>query len=200
MNIYVTRDGQTYGPYAAEQAHAMIQQGQLSVGDLACPEGANQWVPLGQVLGIPPAAAPQPAVAVAPAPAAPALRPAIPVAQPATAVPVPGTGPSTVPIAPGGVAPGAASAQFALRQAYQKASGACTQSGLAAALAVIGLGLPLIAWSAGGSGFFGKTLGVKVASFIGLPLAALCLCWFFAAKGKAASAKANFEAMRRGMM
>ena len=49
MNIYVARDGQTYGPYTAEHAHQMIGQGQLQAADLACAEGAADWVPLGQV-------------------------------------------------------------------------------------------------------------------------------------------------------
>ena len=66
MNIYVTREGQNYGPYTPEQAYAMIAQGQLYPGDLACPEGQQQWVPLGQVLGIPPTA-PPPAAAAVPA-------------------------------------------------------------------------------------------------------------------------------------
>lgn len=167
MNIYVTRDGQNYGPYPAEQAHAMIAQGQLALHDLACPEGSQQWVPLGQVLGIPPqGAAPQAAAPAMPvgAQSAPlqAARPAIPVAQPATAVPAPGqqtapmgqavgaqTGYATQSMAaqvalPPGVTPGTPTAMMAVKQLHKHVSTAFRNKGLGAFGVVIGIGIPIL--------------------------------------------------------
>jgi len=62
-NIYVSREGQTYGPYDEEIAKSYVRSGQLRVGDLACWEGAEDWQNLGFLLGIAP---PPPPVASKP--------------------------------------------------------------------------------------------------------------------------------------
>jgi hypothetical protein len=193
MNIYVSRDGQTFGPYSPEQAHAMIAQGQLFAGDLACPEGANQWVALGQVLGIPPG--PPPAVS---APLAPAARPTIPLALPASSIHPP---PHAMGAPPPPHNSGGTAAHFAIQHSYRAASGAFSALGVAAALGGLGLGLPAVAWAAERApgtaitDFFGQTLGLKTAAIVGLSLAVICICWFFVQRRKAVSAKNRFEAM-----
>ena len=52
MNIYVSRDGQTFGPYTAEQANQFLQGGQLLASDFALYEGQTEWQTLGLLLGI----------------------------------------------------------------------------------------------------------------------------------------------------
>jgi len=52
MNIYVSRDGQTFGPYTTEQANEFLQGGQLLATDLALYEGQSEWQTLGSLLGI----------------------------------------------------------------------------------------------------------------------------------------------------
>ena len=39
MNIYVSRDGQTFGPYTPDQAREFLQAGQLLATDFALYEG-----------------------------------------------------------------------------------------------------------------------------------------------------------------
>ena len=47
--IYVSRDGQQYGPYTSEQLRGFVAQGNFTMGDFACADGQN-WVSVGQVL------------------------------------------------------------------------------------------------------------------------------------------------------
>ncbi len=205
MNVYVAREGQTYGPYTQTQATEMLGSGQLVAGDLACPEGASDWTPLGQLLGMP--AAP----AMAQPQAAPAYaavqRPAIPVAQPASAVAPPGFarpaphGAYSGHMAASGAHPGSAAAQLAVRQLHRKVSGAFAGMGAWAALAVLFLGLPVLGMIAESSnargglgGFFGDTLGLKWGAIIGVPLAAISLWLFFAKKKSAAELRTQFLA------
>jgi hypothetical protein len=211
MNIYVARDGQTYGPYTSDHAHQMIGLGQLQINDLACPEGAADWHPLGQVLGLPPVqAAPQPQ-AQAYAPQLSVARPAIPIAQPASAVTPPGYAPRTTHVAgtatghmAGGAAPNSAVAQMAVRQLHKKVSSAFTTKGLSAALAVICAGLPILGMVAESSGatsglggIFGS-LGLMWGAAVGIPLAGLCFWWFTGQKKKAEDLKNQFLAARMG--
>ncbi len=51
--IYITRDGQQFGPYSLEEAKAYVQGGQLCLSDLAQQEGETDWAPLYKVLGLP---------------------------------------------------------------------------------------------------------------------------------------------------
>ncbi len=197
MNIYVTRDGQNFGPYTEDHARQMVQQGQLTPSDLACPEGQSQWVPLGQVLQLPAA------------PTAPlsAAAGGVPVAQPASAMyPPPGAAPGYpghAPQAQPGHAPGSLSAGFALQQALRGAVGGFTQAGLALALAVLGFGLPAVIWAAkssGGSfaGFFSTTIGMKWGAIAGCSIGVVCLLWFVVARKNALNAKGRYVAMRGG--
>src|SRR3989338_6209305 len=50
MNIFISRDGQQYGPYSAVDCRAHISSGQLLQDDLTWHEGLNEWKPLGAVL------------------------------------------------------------------------------------------------------------------------------------------------------
>jgi hypothetical protein len=59
MKIFISRNGQQFGPCSVEEAQQLIQRGQLSPDDLACAEGGTQWVPLASLLP-PPAAFVQP--------------------------------------------------------------------------------------------------------------------------------------------
>ena len=52
MNLYVSRDGQTFGPYTVEQAHQYLNGGQLLTSDFALLEGSSEWKTLPEVLGI----------------------------------------------------------------------------------------------------------------------------------------------------
>lgn len=52
MNVYVSRDGQTFGPYTFEQAGQFLQAGQLLATDLAIYEGETEWKSLGVLLGV----------------------------------------------------------------------------------------------------------------------------------------------------
>jgi hypothetical protein len=91
MNYHISRQGQTYGPYPAEDVKRMLNEGRLLPTDLCWTEGMAGWEPLGQVMGAaatPPTPAPPPPQrpvqppAGQPAPQAYAARPAQP-AQPA---------------------------------------------------------------------------------------------------------------------
>ena len=53
MNIYVTRDGTTHGPYTEIQAREYLKQGIFSDDDLACHEGASEWQPLSTLIRSP---------------------------------------------------------------------------------------------------------------------------------------------------
>jgi len=91
MNYHISRQGQTYGPYPAEDVKRMLSEGRLLPTDLCWTEGMAGWEPLGKVMGaaaMPPAPAPAPPhrpvqpPAGQPAPQPYAARPAQP-AQPA---------------------------------------------------------------------------------------------------------------------
>ena len=51
MKIYISRDGQQFGPYSLEQAKQYLREGNLKQTDLACHDGQN-WIPLPKVPGI----------------------------------------------------------------------------------------------------------------------------------------------------
>ena len=68
MQLFVSRDGQQYGPYSIDEARAHLAAGSLFPADHAFIEGMANWAPLEEVL----AAASQPASSptpVAPQPA-----------------------------------------------------------------------------------------------------------------------------------
>ena len=50
MNLYLTRDGQTFGPYTVEQAREYLNAGQFLEQDFALFEGQTEWQSLGQLL------------------------------------------------------------------------------------------------------------------------------------------------------
>ena len=50
MQIYISRDGQQYGPFSAEEAQAHLATGSLLPTDYAFVEGMASWVTLDQVL------------------------------------------------------------------------------------------------------------------------------------------------------
>ena len=43
MNLYVSRDGQTFGPYTVDQAKEFLHSGQLLASDFALYEGESEW-------------------------------------------------------------------------------------------------------------------------------------------------------------
>ena len=51
MHVYVSRDGQQYGPFTIEQLEAYLLQGNFTSADYACFDGQN-WVAMDQVPGI----------------------------------------------------------------------------------------------------------------------------------------------------
>lgn len=50
MNLYVSRDGQTFGPYSKDQARQFLEAGQLLATDHALWEGSAEWSTLGHLL------------------------------------------------------------------------------------------------------------------------------------------------------
>ena len=50
MNIVIARDDQTFGPYSREQVANLLEQGDLSPGDLATWEGGEDWRSLNELL------------------------------------------------------------------------------------------------------------------------------------------------------
>ena len=50
MNIIITRDDQTFGPYSKDQVVELVVQGELSPDDLGSWEGGEDWVSLKQLL------------------------------------------------------------------------------------------------------------------------------------------------------
>lgn len=102
MRYYISRQGSTYGPYAAEDVKRMLGEGRLLASDLCWREGMAGWEPLGQLMDVaagpaapptPPALPPRPAVPQPPAAAeTPRVRPgqgyaARPTAEPARQAP-----------------------------------------------------------------------------------------------------------------
>ncbi|GEM_PF-3094361 len=53
MQIHITRDDQSFGPYSEEQTREYITKGQLRPEDLAWIDGSAEWVPLSQLLSLP---------------------------------------------------------------------------------------------------------------------------------------------------
>lgn len=52
MEIHITQNGQSLGPYSLEEANQKLTDGTLSPLDLAWYEGIAEWVPLSTVPGI----------------------------------------------------------------------------------------------------------------------------------------------------
>jgi hypothetical protein len=50
MNIIISRDERTFGPYSREQAKQFLESGELLSSDLASWEGNEEWVPLESLL------------------------------------------------------------------------------------------------------------------------------------------------------
>jgi len=50
MNIVIARDDQTFGPYSRDQVDDLLEQGELSPGDLASWEGGEDWQSLNELL------------------------------------------------------------------------------------------------------------------------------------------------------
>ena len=50
MNIVIARDDQTFGPYSRDQVANLLEQGDLSPGDLATWEGGEDWRSLNELL------------------------------------------------------------------------------------------------------------------------------------------------------
>lgn len=61
MNLYLSRDGQTFGPYTVGQAREYLASGQFLEQDFALFEGQAEWQSLGQLLAA--SGLPQPAEA-----------------------------------------------------------------------------------------------------------------------------------------
>lgn len=74
MQYHISRQGQTYGPYPAEDVRRMLAEGRLLPTDLCWTEGMAGWEPLGKLMGAPAAPAAPPAPRPV-APQAPAQRP-----------------------------------------------------------------------------------------------------------------------------
>ena len=49
--IFVTRDGQQYGPYTLYQAERLVLSGTLLLTDLAWHDGLYSWIPLREIVG-----------------------------------------------------------------------------------------------------------------------------------------------------
>jgi hypothetical protein len=75
MPYYVSRNGQTYGPYTLEDLQRYIASGNILLTDLAKSDDMPEWVPVAQILGTPSAGAPA-------YPTPPAYPPAAGVAYP----------------------------------------------------------------------------------------------------------------------
>ena len=73
MNVYVSRDGQQYGPYPIEDVRAHLASGSLLPTDHAFCEGMTDWAPLERVLDS--ATHQVPGVAAAARPAAAPAKP-----------------------------------------------------------------------------------------------------------------------------
>lgn len=54
MQIYVAKAGQQTGPFSSDQIQSMLNSGMISTTDSAWHEGLSSWIPLHQVLNIPP--------------------------------------------------------------------------------------------------------------------------------------------------
>ena len=52
MEIFISRDGQQFGPYPIEQVRELLNQNVLLPDDLAYHEGLDNWVSLSDIAGI----------------------------------------------------------------------------------------------------------------------------------------------------
>ena len=52
MEIFISRDGQQFGPYPIEQVRELLNQNVLLPDDLAYHEGLDNWVSLSNIAGI----------------------------------------------------------------------------------------------------------------------------------------------------
>ena len=50
MNIIISREEQTFGPYSSEEVERFLDSGELSPSDLASWEGSEDWVSLDKLL------------------------------------------------------------------------------------------------------------------------------------------------------
>lgn len=60
MQVTLNRDGQQMGPYTVEQINEYLAEGTLLPTDYAWHEGLPDWVPVTEISGVTPAAAPPP--------------------------------------------------------------------------------------------------------------------------------------------
>jgi hypothetical protein len=67
MNIYVSRDGQTFGPYTSDQAREFLKTGQLLATDFALYEGETEWKTLSSLFDVSDQPIPEPVVEHSPA-------------------------------------------------------------------------------------------------------------------------------------
>lgn len=51
MNLYLSREGQTFGPYTIDQAREYLVSGQFLASDYALFEGQTEWKHLGELIG-----------------------------------------------------------------------------------------------------------------------------------------------------
>lgn len=72
MEIFITRDGQQFGPYTLDDVNAYLASGELSGDDLGWHDGAADWLPLRTMEGV-----------VAPRSSAPPPPPSMAANQPA---------------------------------------------------------------------------------------------------------------------
>lgn len=79
MQIHISRNGQSFGPYTLEEVNAYLTSGHLNVNDMAWFEGCADWMPLSHIAGVQ-----VPASAVAPPtpPASPVVAPQAMVSAP----------------------------------------------------------------------------------------------------------------------
>ncbi len=50
MNVHISRQGQRFGPYPVTQLEEMLRAGNIVPTDLVWPDGATEWIPLGNYL------------------------------------------------------------------------------------------------------------------------------------------------------
>jgi hypothetical protein len=51
LNYYISRNGETYGPYSLADLQRYVASGNILLTDLARSEGMTEWVPMSQVVG-----------------------------------------------------------------------------------------------------------------------------------------------------
>jgi hypothetical protein len=87
MKYLISRGGQQYGPYSIDELRQFVASGNILPSDMAWAQSMPAWVPVSQILGGAPAAAPTPPAAPAPvyAPAPSYQAPSPAFAQPPAA-------------------------------------------------------------------------------------------------------------------